>query len=507
MKRLAIPIFLLLPTLAVAQPAPTLRAAVRQYRQQHEPQIVRDFAALLALPNLASDRANIQLNAERIAELLRARGVETRLLPGAGGPPIVFGELRVPGARRTLIFYAHYDGQPVDPAQWSSPPWQPTLRRGPVEEARNTVGLETLPPTVPPESRLYARSSGDDKAPIQALLTALDALRAAGRAPTVNVKFFFEGEEEAGSPHLAAAIQQHGSLLAADAWILCDGPVHQSRRMQVYFGARGITDLELTLYGPARTLHSGHYGNWAPNPAAQLANLLASLRDRDGRILIPGFYDDVRRLSPSEQAALRAAPDVDRQLRDELQLAWTESPGQPLLLAITQPALNVRGLEAGHVGSKAQNAIATEARASMDFRLVPDQQPQRVRERVEAFLKEQGYTLVDHPPDPQTRRTQPRLVELHWGPGYPAARTSMELPIVRAVVGAIEQTLGSPIVKLPMLGGSVPMYLFTDVLHTPVIGVPIANHDDNQHAANENLRIQNLWDGIEIFAGILTGVQ
>src|SRR4051794_37321580 len=307
-----------------------LRDRVRAYRQQHEPEIVRDYAALLAIPNLASDAQGIAANAKRIQELLQARGVTTRLLPTDGGPPIVFGELPAAGAKRTIVIYAHYDGQPVDTSQWATPPWQPTLRRGTLEDRADVAALDSLPSPIPGEWRIYARGAGDDKAPIQAVLTALDAMRAAGVQPTVNVKLFFEGEEEAGSPHLAAAITKYADLLRADAWILCDGPVHQSRRMQVYFGARGITDVELTLYGPARVLHSGHYGNWAPNPAAAMAHLLASLRDRNGRILIPNFYDDVLPLSAAEQQAIRAIPDADTQLRNELALAETESAGEPL---------------------------------------------------------------------------------------------------------------------------------------------------------------------------------
>ncbi len=503
MKRI---IFFLLCSLAAS--AQSVRDAVRQYRQQHEAAIVRDFAALLAIPNVASDKPNIERNAAYIVDQLKRRGVEARTLDGAGGPPIVFGEIRSPGATRTLVFYAHYDGQPVDPSQWTSPPWQPTLRRGPVEQAHDTVGLDSLTAPVPPEARLYARGAGDDKAPIQALLTALDALRTTPRPPLgVNVKFFFEGEEEAGSPHLAAALQQHKALVAGDVWLLCDGPVHQSRQQQVYFGARGITDVEITMYGPSHPLHSGHYGNWAPNPAAQIANLLASMRDRDSHILIPHYYDDVRPLTPTEQAAIRAIPDVDRQLRDELQLANTESEGQSLPLAISQPALNVRGISVGNTGAKAQNAIASEAHASIDFRLVPNQKPERVRQLVEDFLKQQGYSVLDHKPSAEERRKLPRIAELHWGPGYPAARASMELPIAKAIVAAMEQGTGRPVLRVPMLGGSIPMYLFSDVLKTPVIGLPIANHDDNQHAADENLRIQNLWDGIETMAAILTGVK
>jgi acetylornithine deacetylase/succinyl-diaminopimelate desuccinylase-like protein len=484
----------------------TSTSAVRAWRKQHEGEIVRQFAALLAVPNVASDAANIQKNAEAIAASLRARGAEARLLPVAGAPPVVFGELKAPGAAHTLIFYAHYDGQPVDPAQWTSPPWSPRLLDGPVSPTAHEIPLTNLQ-DVSGEARIYARGAGDDKAPIQAMLSALDAMAASGQKPSVNLKFFFEGEEEAGSPHLRAAIEQYRDLLLGDAWVLCDGPVHQTRKMQVYFGARGVTDLEMTLYGPARSLHSGHYGNWAPNPAAQIASLLASLRDRNGHITIPGYSSEVRPLTPTELAALRAAPDVDTQLKSELALGWTESASEPLAMAITHPALNIRGIEVGHVGSKAQNAISTEARASIDFRLVPDQTPQHVRETVEAYLKQQGFYLVDHAPSLDERRAHARVLQMQWGPGYPAARVSMDLPFARAVVASIEQAEGAPVIRMPMLGGSIPMYLFPEVLKSPVMGLPIANHDDNQHAPDENLRLQNLWDGIETIAAIFTSAE
>ena len=510
----------------------TTGQAVRQWRVQHEADIVRQYADLLSLPNVASDTANIQRNADRISELLRARGVKTRLLPVEGAPPIVYGELPAAGATKTIGIYAHYDGQPVDPAQWASPPWKVRLLDRALDQGGQEIPIESLtgggegrnsPPTpkegeggapkneggtkIPPEARIYARSASDDKAPIQAILSALDALKAAGAKPSINLKFFFEGEEEAGSPHLPAAFQQYRDLLSADSWLLCDGPVHQSRRWQVYFGARGMVGVEITLYGPARVLHSGHYGNWAPNPGAQIADLLALVRDRKGQITIPGFSDDVRPLSASELAAIKAMPDVDTQLKQELALGWTEDEGEPLPMAITHPALNVRGIQVGNVGSKAQNAISTEARASIDFRLVPDQTPEHVRETFEAFLTKQGYWITHKTPTLDERRQHARVVYLDWEPGYKAARTSMDLPVAKAVVAAMESVSREPIVKAPLQGGSIPMYLWTDVLKSPVIGLPIANHDNNQHGANENLRIQNLWDGIDIFAAVFTGMK
>jgi acetylornithine deacetylase/succinyl-diaminopimelate desuccinylase-like protein len=486
-------IFLCVAASAQGPTPQTVRSAVRDYRQQHELEIVRNYFELLSLPNVASDTANIRANADFISSLLRARGFQTRLLATAGSPPVVYGELPAPGAKHTVLWYAHYDGQPVDKSQWATGPWTPVLREGMVES--KTVALDAVRGPLNPESRIYARAASDDKAPIQALLTALDALRAAKLPVAVNLKVFFEGEEEAGSPHLEAIMRENAELLKGD---VC---------MQVYFGARGVTDLEMTIYGPARVLHDGHYGNWAPNPAALLADLLAHMRDANAHILIPGFYDDVRPLNAAERQALAALPEVDAQLKQELGLAWTESNGASLAQAITQPALNVRGLEAGHVESKAQNAIATEAKASLDFRLVPDQKPERVHTLVEQFIQQQGFYIVRQAPDMETRRAHAKIVKLTWGAGYPAERTSPDDPAVRPILRSIEQTLGAPLVKMPMLGGSVPTYLFMDLLKTPVVGLPIVNHDNNQHAANENLRLQNLWDGIEIFAGILTGAE
>lgn len=494
------------PTSGQAPPAREaargVAAEVRAWRQGHEAEIVRELADLVRLPNLARDQAAIRANADHLVHLLRRRGLATRLLETDGAPPAVHGELRVPGPRRTVVFYAHYDGQPVDPAKWHGDPWTPLLRDRALEDGGGEIPLGRVP--YPPEARLYGRSASDDKGPIAALLAALDALRALGRTPTVNIALFLEGEEEAGSPHLDAMLRQHRDEVAGDAWLLCDGPLHQSRRMQLYFGARGITDLEIALYGPARPLHSGHYGNWAPNPALELAHLIAGLRDVEGRIQIAGFYDDVRPPTETEKQALREVPDVDESLRAELALARTEAGAARLVERILLPALNVRGLLSGSVGAQAANAIPTEARASIDFRLVPDQTPEAVRAKVEGHLRGAGYDIVHGTPPLEQRRRRPRLIRLEWGPGYPAARTSMDLPVSRALTRAVEEAIGGPVIRVPTLGGSIGMELFARILERPVVGLPIVNHDNNQHAADENLRLQNLWDGIEVYAAVMT---
>lgn len=479
---------------------------IRNYRQANEQKILKEFMELLAIPNVASDTANIRKNADFIVEMLKRRGVEARLLEFKDTPPAVYGELKSPNAARTIGIYVHYDGQPVDPSQWKSEPWKPTMREGAVDS--KTIDLNSVSGPLNPEWRLYARSTGDDKTPISAITAALDAMKAAGMPPSVNVKFFFEGEEEAGSEHLPGLMEQYKDLLKADVWLLCDGPVHQSRKQQLFFGARGVMGVEMTVYGPTRALHSGHYGNWAPNPIALLANLLASMRDMDGKILIPGFYDDVRPLNETEKKAISEVPAPDEQMRNELGLAQTEAKNASMVERVVSiPALNVRGFQGGNVGEKAANAIPIEAKASIDFRIVPDEKPAKVRELTEQHIKNQGFHIVYEPPTPEIRKQFAKIIYLQWDDGYPAARTSIDLPQSQAVIHAIEKPLGIQLINMPSLGGSIPMYLFVDVLNAPVIGLPIANHDNNQHAANENLRLQNLWDGIEIYAALFTSLQ
>ena len=478
---------LLAATLLAISPPDASRVA-RNYRVRHEKEIISEFMELLAIPNLASDAPNIEKNANAIAAMFSRRGATAQLLRVEGAPPVLYATLPGRNAKTTIALYAHYDGQPVDPAQWSSPPWQPVMK--------GEGG----------EARIYARAASDDKAPIMAMLAALDALRSVKASPAINLKFIFEGEEEAGSPHLAAYFDRYPKELTADAWLLCDGPVHQSRRMQLYFGARGVTDLEMTVYGPSRPLHSGHYGNWAPNPIVTLTHLIDSMRDADGKILIAGFYDDVAPLTDLERDALAAIPSVDADLKRELALGRTEGAGRSLNELILQPALNLRGISGGHVGSQASNTISTEAQASIDFRLVPEETPEKVRERVERHIAAQDFFIVRETPDAATRMAHPNVVKLAWGPGYPAARTSMDLPVSRRVANVISEATGVSPYLLPSLGGSVPMYLFQRG-GTPVIGFPIVNHDNNQHAANENVRMQNLWDGIEMFAALFTNLR
>jgi acetylornithine deacetylase/succinyl-diaminopimelate desuccinylase-like protein len=496
---LAVAALLLVPACRKAPgPAPAAVAA--------EPGLA-ELADFLAVPNVASDTANIRSNAERLAGMMRRRGIEVRLVEESGAPPVVYGELASPGAGRTLLVYAHYDGQPVEPERWAGDPWTPVLRAGRLEDGAPIVPLGALPAGPDgDEWRLYGRGASDDKGTIVAFLAALDRMKTGGVPLSVNVKMLFEGEEESGSPHLEAILGANKDLFRADGMILCDGPVHQTRRPQIVFGARGVMGLEMTVYGPNRALHSGHYGNWAPNPAAQLAGILASLRDPEGTILVPGFYDDVRPLVESDRRALAGIPRVEGGLLDEFGLAWSEGKGLRLEELVMGPALNVRGLASGAVGEKAANAVPAEARASLDFRLVADQKPQRVRELVEAHLTALGWTVVHDAPDGEARRRTPRLVRLEWEGGYPAYRAPLDAPFSRALVTALGPATGGTLVVMPALGGSIPMELFDRVLGVPIALFPIANHDNNQHGPNENLRVRNLREGIALYAALLSGL-
>jgi len=495
-KRLAATLVLLMAPAAFAA---DLRSQVDGYRAAHEAAIVGQLDELTRMRSVAADPKGLAATATHLEGLLKARGFETASWSAAGAPPIVYGFFKAPKAKRTAVFYAHYDGQPVTPAQWATEPFTPQMKDG---IAGKTVDWKAAKPPFNPEWRLFGRATADDKSTIVAFLAAFDSLRALHRDPSVNIKVIWEGEEERGSPHLDAVLKDHAADLAADLWLIGDGPVHQSRAATLYFGARGSLSLEATIYGPVRALHDGHYGNWVPNPAAMAAELIAQMRDSDGRILIPGFADDVRPLTAAEQAAIAQLPPVEAGLKQEFDIGRSEGP-DGLTASTMRPALNIRGLRSGQVGSEAANAIPVDAAVSIDFRLVPGQTPERVRAKMEAFLKAKGWTVVTAEPDAAMRLAHPRIIKLAWGDGYPALRSDMTSPAARGVIAAAEKAAGGPVTILPMMGASVPIYVFDDMFHVPVIGLPITNHDNNQHAANENLRLRNLWDGIGVYAAMM----
>ncbi|MCO6509380.1 MAG: M20/M25/M40 family metallo-hydrolase [Aridibacter famidurans] len=482
--------------------------AARKFREQNEIQLIERYLAFLSLPNVASDTANIKRNAEHIRAELEKRGLSPRLLTldDPKVPPAVYGEHPVPGATRTIVFYAHYDGQPTDPADWTvTAPWKPQLMTAAAEKGGRPEELPSNGP-VDPNWRIYGRSASDDKAGVFTILAAFDALKAAGIEPAVNMKFYFEGEEEAGSSNLRSVLEKYKDLLKADAWIICDGPVHQSGKKLVSFGVRGVTSAALTVYGANRDLHSGHYGNWSPNPGMRLVKLLSSMKDSDGRVLIEGWYDDVEPLGELEKQAIEDAPKYDEQLKRELGLAGTDGGGRELLDLLNEPSLNINGMKVGDVGELARNVIPSKAEAVLGLRLVKGNDHRRQLEKLRKHIVRQGFYVIDRDPTAEERLKHPLIAKfIAEDTGYNAQRTAMDLPISLAVVAAVGRARGEQPVTLPTMGGSLPLSIITETLGDPaLITVPIANYDNNQHAADENIRIGNLWDGIEIYACLMT---
>jgi acetylornithine deacetylase/succinyl-diaminopimelate desuccinylase-like protein len=477
---------------------------VREWRIANEQQIVDRFAELLSIPNVAADTANIRRNANHIKSMLETAGMQVELLELDGSNPAIYAQRMTPGADTTIVVYVHYDGQPVEPADWASDPWMPVMRDGMVEHGGKEVAMRA---PFDPEWRIFGRSAGDDKAPIVAMQAALLALDSAGIPLSVNLKMFLDGEEESGSPNLRPMLERYRDRLGADAWLFCDGPAHQSRRWQLVYGVRGTYGFNLTVYGPNRPLHSGHYGNWAPNPIMLLTELITSMRDSHGKVLVQGFHDQVRPLTDAEQAAVAASPRMDGQLVLELGVGRPEST-ERIELSILRPALNLRGIQSGGVNQQSRNAIQTSATASIGLRLVPDQTPAHVARAVEAHIRAQGFHVLHRDPTDEDRREYPRLVKLQWSDsgGYPAYRAPFDHPVAQQVSAILSELSDGTLIQTPSMGGSLPIYIVDEVLRTPVLILPVANHDNNQHGSNENLRLKNLWDAIEIYAGVLTGL-
>lgn len=491
--------------LVVAQSPEVL--TIRKYGQQNAAAIINEFTSFLTIPNVAADPEGQQKNAAFIINMMEKRSIKNvQLLKAStpGVPPAVYGEVLIPGAKQTVIFYAHYDGQPVNPAQWAKglSPFEPTLFTAAIDKNGNPIPFPT-DGIYDKDWRIYARGASDDKAGVDAIINAYDAISKTGLQLTSNIKFFFEGEEEAGSTHLNEILENNKQLLQSDLWIICDGPVHQSGKKQIAFGVRGDTHIDLTVYASKRPLHSGHYGNWAPNPALMLANLLASMKDEKGKVTVKGFYNDVTPLSPMERKALNAVPSVDEQMKNELGLYTVEMQGLSLSDAINLPSLNINGMQSGNVGKMASNQIPTTATAALDLRLVLGNDWQRQQQKVINHIKAKGFFVTSKDPTDAERKKYAKLIKVTGSDGTNAQRTSMDIPIIKKVIAAVKTTTKDQVVLQPTMGGTLPLFLFEKYLKGRTITVSIANHDNNQHAENENIRLGNLFDGIETMASLM----
>jgi acetylornithine deacetylase/succinyl-diaminopimelate desuccinylase-like protein len=468
----------------------------------------REFVELLAIPNDQQVPEDIQKNAAWLEAAFARRGFGARQFANEGRP-MVFAEY--PGAkpaRKTVLFYLHLDGQPVTPSEWKQEsPWKATLKR------RTSQGVwETLPPEllfgkdIDPEWRIFARSSSDDKGPILMFLAAVDAIRAQGLATGVNVKVILDSQEEKYSPSMPRVVAENREALRADAVVIIDGPKHETNQSTLMFGNRGLLAATLRVFGSRNELHSGHYGNYAPNPAQRLATLLASMKDDGGRVTIPGFYDGVV-LDDATRKLLAQVPDDEAALQKRLGIAAPDKVGGSYQEALQYPSLNVRGIAASDVGTKVRGVVPEFAVAEIDIRTVPETPPERLQTLLERHIQAQGYYLVKGSPTEEERATHPKLAALVFGDASAqgsAARTDVQAPVAQWLTSALRKTFGRDPIRIRMMGGTVPTRALVDPLGAPFVILPLVNSDNSQHAANENLRIGNYIDGVKSMIGILT---
>jgi acetylornithine deacetylase/succinyl-diaminopimelate desuccinylase-like protein len=424
-----------------------------------------DLYTLIRQPSISAQNIGVRECADLFVDVLREAGFDVRLMP-TPAHPIVYAEwLGAPG-KPTVLIYGHYDVQPPEPLdQWLSPPFEPTVRDG----------------------KLFARGAGDNKGQIFAQIAAARAwLEVAGSLP-INVKFLIEGEEETGSPHLPGFIATHRDLLAADLAYTSDGPVHDDAHPQVVYGVRGMLLVELRARGASHDLHSGNWGGLVPNPAWTLVHLLATMRDADGRVTIPGFYDDVFAPTPAFLAAMARIP-LDQQAA--LKMVGRDRLPPPAGLGyferlMTTPTLNIAGFTSGYGGPGPKTVIPSTAMVKIDMRLVPGQSTDDIFEKFRDHV-------ARHAPD----------VEVLQQGGMEPSYTPVEHPLSRIVRRAVETGFGVPPVDVPLLGGSLPDAVFTQTLGLPSFLVPYANADERNHAPNENISLDRFFAGVRTAAAL-----
>jgi acetylornithine deacetylase/succinyl-diaminopimelate desuccinylase-like protein len=468
--------------------------------------LVRDLATLTAIASVSKQPDQVEATADELTQRLRALGMDVEDV-SAEGPPLLLasgGAFQPKKPDVTLVLYAHYDGQNVDPSRWTpTTPFEPKLYPGVYEP-----GMEARPlddEEIAAHWRLYARAASDDKGPIAVVLEVLEGIVEEDLGPTtVGLKLLLDGEEESGDPNLGASLTAHADAIKGDAFISLDGPVFQTGDPTVVFGVRGIASIDLTVYGANGDLHSGHYGNWAGNPAQELAAVLSTLKDPyTGEVQVDGFYGCRRDLSPLEAEALDEIPDVDDQVRAGLGVVRAETQ-YSLKKAITYPSLNVRGFRSGDVGSAARTVIPSTAEAAIDIRLVPDCEKAEMVELLNAHLRGLGYEVIAKDPTAAQRQGHERLIKLVARKGgYRGVRTSMDWELSTKLVEAVERGTAQRVIRIPNMGGSLPFFHVEDKLDMRVLGLPLVNHDNNQHGPNENVRVGNLWRGFDTIAAVL----
>lgn len=487
---------------------------IAELARAHEDEAFSLYRELLTFPNDANHPDDILRLAEWLEARFAERGFATRRLEMPGNDAILASR-ETEGAERTVLVYLQADGQPVDPSAWfQESPWTPTLKARRAGAPTTSVDgspehWETLPwdrlyEDPAPEWRVFARSAADSKGPIAQFLSAISALEAAGVEPDFHLKVIVDTEEEMGSPHLPAAIERFGDALAADMLVIFDGPPHNSGEPTLTFGARGIATITLTTYGPRVAQHSGHWGNYVPNPAVRLARVIASMKDGGGRVTIPGFYDGIT-IDPETRAILEAVPDDLEALHERMGIAAPDRVAATPQEAIQYPSLNVRGLRSAWVGSEARTIIPPVAIAEIDVRLVRESDPDRLLGLIRDHIAGLGYHIVGgRDPTDEERARHPKLLRFDADVSYRAFRTDFDSSTGRWLTAAFERLFGRRPIMIRTGGGSIPISPFVTTLGVPAVQVGTVNPDNNQHSPNENLRVFDFLRGIRIMTAVLS---
>lgn len=460
------------------------------------------FTAFLALPNDGVNKNELQQNMDWSTEKLAALGFTTKLLK-TSSMPLVVADLTVATQLPTLAFYLHLDGQAIDPSKWEQEsPWKAVLK----EENNGKwemVDWEKANSSSHEDLRIFARSSSDDKGPFLMMLTALKTLMEQKQKLAYNIKIILDFEEESSSPGLPEAVSNYKEELTADLLLILDGPMHASGKPTLVFGNRGIASMTLTTYGPSTPQHSGHYGNYIPNPALRMSQLLASMKDAEGRVVIPGFYDGIT-IDDTTSAILNNIPDEAAAIKYRTQIGSIDYVGRTYQEALQYPSLNIRGLQSGWVGKQTRTIIPATATAEIDIRLVVESDPKKLISAIKTHIEDRGYTVLDKEPTADQRRTLDKIVKMNAKISYPAFRTAVTSKEGNWLSAILQTYYGTSPVKIRTSGGSVPISPFVNQLGVPAIGLPTVNIDNNQHSPNENLRLGNYFRGIETFMAVLT---
>ena len=458
--------------------------------------------ALYSIPNDAHFPEDIEKNIQWCEEHFTQRDFTTQRI-NTETVPLLLAERIHEGAEKTVLIYLQLDGQPVDPSRWAQEsPWKPALK-----QPTSDGGFEEIPweriHEYQDEWRIFVRAAADAKGPVGMFLASLDVIKDKGLSPNYNIKVIMDFEEELGSPRLPGAVLANKELLEADMLIIFDGPRHITNRPTLTFGARGISTIQLTTYGPVVAQHSGHFGNYAPNPALRLAKLLASMKDDQGIVSIPGFYEGIE-LDEATLAILKAVPDNEEAIQNRLQIAETDKVGTFYQEAIQFPSLNIRGMQSGWINEKVRTIVPGWARAEIDVRLVLESDPERLMSLIKEHVEQQGFHVLDREPTKEERLTHPRIATFTYKVSYQSFRTDFDSEVGLWLTSALNRAFGVDPIRIRMSGGSIPISPFVTTLGIPAVTVPTVNRDNNQHSPNENLRLGNYREGIKTMLAILT---